>query len=310
MLARSFLLLLLTLPALAELSPGWVLVFEDTFKGSKLNTKKWSRIPYEEGVSHIAWRRYQSQDDALFRFTGKTLQLRGEYGLHRSQSNTDKPQQTYACAGIWSRDTFSFRYGKVEVKARFDGVQGCWPAIWLMPTGGDGWPKSGEIDLMEHLNDEDGVYQTVHFCHAGGGNASRTNRRNFADLRLADQNAWHTYGMEWTPKGITFTIDNIATATITPEQTNNTFGEGCKSFHLIIDQQIGGGWVEGSGKRGIDQATLSRKGAVLEIDSVRVWSSPEFRHATLSEKKSEAAPTPRPAKPPAACTGKKKAKRK
>lgn len=291
MLFRSSLLsLLFSAPIVAAISPDWVLVFEDTFKADKLNTKKWSVIPYENGVSHIAWRRYQSQDAELYRFTGKTLQLRGEHGLHRSQSNPDTPQQTYACAGIWSRDTFSFRYGKVEVKARFDGVQGCWPAIWLMPTNGEPWPKSGEIDLMEHLNNEAGVYQTVHFCNAGGGNASVTGRKNFADLKLPDQTAWHTYGMEWTPAGITFTIDNIITATISAEQTRHTFGENAKSFHLIIDQQIGGGWVEGSGAKGIDKQTLSRKGAVLEIDSVRVWSTPDFRHSSM--KKGDAKPKP------------------
>lgn len=283
-------------PALAAVAPDWVLVFEDTFKGDKLNTKKWSVIPYEEGVSHIAWRRYQSRDEKLFRFTGKSLQLRGEFGLHRTQSNPETPQQTYACAGIWSRDTFSFRYGKVEVKARFDGVQGCWPAIWLMPTGGESWPKSGEIDLMEHLNKEEAVYQTVHFCNAGGGAASRTHKQHFADLKLPDASAWHTYGMEWTEEGITFTLDGHTTATQTADQTNRTFGKDCKSFHLIIDQQIGGGWVEGSGAKGIDKETLSRSGAVLEIASVRVWAAPEFRHATLSAKRSQAAPKPKPAK--------------
>lgn len=304
---RPFLLLLCTLSAFAEVAPDWVLVFEDTFKDSKLNTKKWSRIPYEDGVSHIAWRKHQSQDDNLFRFTGKSLQLRGEFGLHRSQSTPTQAQQTYACAGIWSRDTFSFRYGKVEVMARFDGVQGCWPAIWLMPTGGESWPKSGEIDLMEHLNNEAGVYQTVHFCNANGSNASRTHHQNFTDLKRPDQAAWHTYGMEWTPEGISFTIDNIVTSTVTAEQTRHTFGAESKPFHLIIDQQIGGGWVEGSGSKGIDKATLSRKGAVLEIASVRVWSAPEYRHATLSAKRSEAAPKPKPAKnSPAAGKGRKK----
>lgn len=299
-MARCLLFLLLLCPAagtaLAAVNPEWVLVFEDQFKTPKLDTRKWSRIPYEDGVSHIAWRRYQSQDDKLFRLTGRTLCLCGEHGMHRTQSNPDTEQSTYACAGIWSRDTFSFRYGKVEVRARFDNVQGCWPAIWLMPTDGETWPRSGEIDLMEHLNQEDAVYQTVHFCNAGGGNASCSRRISFADLHLADGNAWHTYGMEWTPDGITFTIDNIATATVSAEQTRQTFGAECKSFHLIIDQQIGGSWVESSGRKGIDHETLRRKGATLEIDFVRVWSSPNYRHAGLSAKRSRSAPKPTPAK--------------
>lgn len=282
--------------ALAAVSPDWVLVFEDNFKGDKLNTKKWSVIPYEDGTAHIAWKRYQSQDAKLYRFTGKSLQLRGEFGQHRSQNNPDAPQPTYACAGIWSRDTFSFRFGKVEVKARFDGVQGCWPAIWLMPTNGESWPKSGEIDLMEHLNDDNSVYQTVHFCNEGGGATSRTSHKSFDELKLADSSAWHTYGMEWTPDGITFTIDGVTTATRTAAETRHTFGADSKPFHLIIDQQIGGGWVEGSGKKGIDKDTLSRRVAVLEVASVRVWSTPDFRHSTLSEKRSQAAPKPKAAK--------------
>lgn len=93
MLSRSFLpAYLLVSTALAAVSPDWVLVFEDTFKESKINTKKWSLIPYEEGASHIAWRRYQSRDKDFFRFTGKPLQLRGDFGEHRSQRNPAPPR--------------------------------------------------------------------------------------------------------------------------------------------------------------------------------------------------------------------------
>ncbi len=115
--------------------------------------------------------------------------------------------------------------------------------------------------------------------------------------------------MEWTEDGITFTLDGHATATQTADQTNRTFGKDCKTFHLIIDQQIGGGWVEGSGAKGIDKETLSRSGAVLEIASVRVWAAPEFRHATLSAKHSQADPKPKPAKAPNKATKAKRPKK-
>src|SRR3546814_9287021 len=60
----------------------------------------------------------------------------------------------YATGCISTKGKFAFRYGKLEVRAWFSGGQGSWPAIWLMPQEGvyGGWPQSGEIDVMEHLN--------------------------------------------------------------------------------------------------------------------------------------------------------------
>src|SRR3546814_19498058 len=65
---------------------------------------------------------------------------------------------------ISTKGKFAFRYGKLEVRAWFSGGQGSWPAIWLMPQEGvyGGWPQSGEIDVMEHLNRDTVVYQTLH----------------------------------------------------------------------------------------------------------------------------------------------------
>lgn len=137
---------------------NWELVFEDNFDGSSLNAHNWSRIDYA-GYNAPDWRKYQSRDESLVEFREKdgnsAMTLWGKYGDYTTQTNQTAPARTYACGGVYSLKTFSFQYGYVEVRARFDCVQGVWPAIWMMPKSDSiGWPVGGEIDIMEHLNYE------------------------------------------------------------------------------------------------------------------------------------------------------------
>lgn len=288
-------------PAVA--SDDWVLVFEDHFKGRKLDSSKWIKVPYVN-YQGADWRRYQSQDKKMYSFGGSSIKLWGRYGNYVTQSNQDAPKETYACGGIKSRGKFAFQYGRVEVKARFNCVQGCWPAIWMMPNSSPGgWPNGGEIDIMEHLNHEDKIYQTIHLPGGNGKHMSRgisphpkikiktprPSRRKNAPPPIA-VSEWHVYGVIWTPQSITFTLDGKPTGTINRNISPKwPFSWDNHTFYLIIDQQIGGKWVEGSGAKGIDKQTLAKKGAVLEIDYVKVYSSPQYKHKSAPVKKAPSA---------------------
>ena len=48
----------------------------------------------------------------------------------------------------------SWRYGKIEVRAKLPQGQGTWPAIWMLPekNGYGPWAASGEIDILEAVN--------------------------------------------------------------------------------------------------------------------------------------------------------------
>nr|AGA16572.1 Gram negative bacteria-binding protein 2 [Coptotermes formosanus] len=54
-------------------------------------------------------------------------------------------------ARIRTVESFSFTYGKVEVRAKLPAGDWIWPAIWLLPRFNfyGSWPSSGEIDLLE-----------------------------------------------------------------------------------------------------------------------------------------------------------------
>lgn len=52
---------------------------------------------------------------------------------------------------IRTKGVFSFRYGRVEARAKLPSGDWTWPAIWMLPEDKKygGWPASGEIDIVE-----------------------------------------------------------------------------------------------------------------------------------------------------------------
>lgn len=262
-------------------NPDWGLVFSDDFNGTTLDSSKWNKIDYVSwGVSD--WRKYQSRDDELVTMNGDgTVSLWGKYGDYTSQSDQSGANDTYACGGIFTDKTFTFQYGYVEVRAKFDCAKGAWPAIWMMPTNGP-WPQTGEIDLMEHLNYEGIVHQTLHYNNASGGkatagtvNASGGSTAYFTSQE--DKADFHTYGVEWTPDALTFYMDGKATMVKTTEANNPNwpFNKDNNPYYLLLDMQLGGSWVGEIGDIG--------DGVAMTIDYVHVYSQvPEPGSAALS----------------------------
>ena len=269
-------------------NPDWELVFQDefspsSFTGKKLKWgKKWNKIEYMS--THAPdWRKHQSRENALVipEKEKKTqfVRLKGVYGRYKSQSCQTGGKETFACGGIFTDKTFSFRYGYVEVRARFDCAKGVWPAIWLLPRSG-GWPKGGEIDIMEHVNHQKHVWQTIHLLHnSGNGDASTTIN---PQPTINDVSAWHTYGVEWAPGRITFYVDGAKTGSFTPEGFKYWPFDNDEEFYLLVDQQIGGNWP---GQANPNE--LKAKSINFDIDYVRVYSDPKYKFNTKKKKKTK-----------------------
>ena len=118
---------------------SWKLIFSDEFKTkSNFDAKKWSYATR----GNAAWTRYlTSSPDYVYQKKGN-LVVRMD---NKVIAGDDVP---YHSGGINTSGKFSFLYGKVEVRAKFKGGKGSWPAIWMMPehpAAYGGWPASGEI---------------------------------------------------------------------------------------------------------------------------------------------------------------------
>lgn len=116
---------------------------------------------------------------------------------------------------------FSFKYGRLEIRARLPRGDWIWPAMWMLPQQEvyGGWPRSGEVDLVEsrgnaNLKDSQGrlrglqaMSSTLHFGPAWNKNRyDKAHVDKFLDSEtLADD--FHVFAVEWDEKGFRFTLD-------------------------------------------------------------------------------------------------------
>lgn len=235
----------------------WKLVWSDEFKGDQLDRSVWSRC--ERGRSD--WNNTVSDRDDLVQVKDGVLRLTGI-----ANNNTDEDPAPYLTGAITSKGRYAFQHGKVTIRARFKSAQGAWPALWMLGAE-HGWPHGGEIDLMEHLNFDDIVYQTVHSNYTV--NIDKTNTPQKSSTAPIERDEWNTYGCEWNEDRIVFTVNGEHGHVYprVPEKGEEQWPFD-QPFYFIFSMQIGGGWVNAQG----DRPTIPEHyPAWMEVDWVRVY---------------------------------------
>jgi len=174
----------------------------------------------------------------------------------------------YTSARLVTKSKGDWLYGRIEVKAKYSGALGSWPAIWMLPTDWayGNWPSSGEIDIMEHVGyDTLNVHGTVHtnaYNH-------RIHTQKGAQFVLSDFEAnYHVYAVEWTESKIDFFVDDNKYFTFKKE-ARDTWKQWPfdKRFHLILNFAVGGDW---GGAKGVDDKAFPW---TMQVDYVRVYQS-------------------------------------
>lgn len=234
---------------------AWELVWQDEFEGDALDVSKWSRC--KRGTPD--WMNTMSDDPRLLKVENGVLHLLG-----MENDNKDKDDAPYITAGVTGQGKFAFQYGKVMIRARFKSAQGAWPALWMLGAE-RGWPANGEIDLMEHLNFDEIVYQTVHSEYTV--KIDKTNTPKTGTTVPINRDDWNIYGCEWDDNKIVFTVNGKATHRYPrmPELGEKQWPFN-QPFYFILSMQIGGNWVNGYGPTNPEHYP-----AGMEIDWVRLY---------------------------------------
>ena len=144
----------------------------------------------------------------------------------------------YTSARIKSQGRYSFTYGKVEIRAKLPSAAGTWPALWMLGSNITtvGWPKCGEIDIMEQKGwDKNKVSSALHNQSSSG------NTIHVKELDLITSTTdFHVYAVNWTPDEITFSVDGNEYYTYGPEDKTEVNWPYYKPQFIILNVAMGG----------------------------------------------------------------------
>ena len=244
---------------------GWKLVWSDEFDKPGLpDAKKWT---YETGFLRNSEAQYYTRarrENA--RVEGGNLIIEGRKEEYKGP---DGKAAHYTAASLTTEGLFELAYGRVEVRAKLPRGRGMWPAIWMLGTNikAIGWPKCGEIDIMEFVGHEpDTVFATVHwFGYEQGKHDSFGG--NLKEQKPSDD--FHVFAVEWFADRMDFYCDKTKVVTFPIEKAGvgdkNPFD---KPHYLLINLAIGGEW---GGQKGIDDSIFPQQ---YVIDYVRCYKKP------------------------------------
>jgi beta-glucanase (GH16 family) len=236
---------------------GYSLVWNDEFGGTDINPGNWV---FETGTgcpNLCGWGNNELQsyrrENAWIEDGVLVIEARKENHLGR----------LYTSARMKTQGRQSFKYGRFDIRALMPKGQGIWPAIWML---GDnitsvGWPKSGEIDIMELIGGkgrEKTTHGTLHWDY--NGHRYTGGSHTLASDTFADE--YHVFSIIWDETQIRWFVNETQfhTINITPEHMS----EFHEKFHFLLNIAVGGNWPGSP-----DDETLFPQ--QMKVDYIRVF---------------------------------------
>lgn len=243
---------------------NWDLVWSDEFNDSlaiKPDSTKWA---YDLGKGTDGWGNNELQ---FYTDRAENVSLDGAGNLVITALKESLAGSSFTSARIKTQGLFQTKYGRIEARLKTPYGPGVWPAFWMLgtDTDGTGWPKCGEIDIMELKGNAPNItHGTLHGPGYSGGNAITKMFALQNDRFDAD---FHIFAVEWYEDRIDFFVDEFLYQRI---DRSDVTGEWVfdHDFFIILNLAIGGEFVGFP----TDATSFPQK---LTVDYVRVYKNPE-----------------------------------
>jgi len=216
----------------------WTQVWSDEFNatnGTPLSSSTWTYDTGAGGWGNNELQNYQSGTANAWQ-TGGYMQIQARAESVGGAAYTSARVKTQGLRNFGSGDAAS-----VKIEARIQGTQGqgLLPALWTLGANISTvpWPGCGEIDIMEHVNNDPNVVMTLHWDN--GGHVQNT----FGSAAVGSTfGQWHTYAITWTASAITTVVDGVSAGSMSIANNVN----GTEEFHaphfLLANIAVGGNW--------------------------------------------------------------------
>lgn len=205
--------------------PSYTLVWSDEFNGSSIDSSAWNYNIGGHGWGNNEQQYYTDKNAAIVNgnlvITGKAEKIN---------------DNGYTSTRITTKGKHEFQYGKIEARIKITPGQGLWPAFWMLGANIDnvGWPKCGEIDIMEHINADSVFYGTLHWV-----NNEKVSAGNHMNAAPGD---YHVYAIEWDADSISWLLDDAKFHSVEIRNNMNSTEEFHQPFFILINLAIGGDW--------------------------------------------------------------------
>ena len=214
---------------------GKTLVWADEFNGSTLNASDWN-YDVGDGCPNCGWGNneleYYTAGDNLYMSQGKMIiEARKE----------SKGSKNYTSSRLTTMGKRSFKFGRIDIRAKLPQGQGIWPALWMLgdnfPTAG--WPTCGEIDIMEFLgNNLTKVYSTIHFK---SGTGSRNIEKSYINATpIPDE--YHVWSLVWETDKMRMLIDDKLIGEFLVSDLGGATYPFNDKFFFLFNVAVGGNW--------------------------------------------------------------------
>ncbi len=237
--------------------PSMQLVWAEEFDGAALDESVWN---YELGdgcPDLCGWGNSELQSYAQ---DESNVKLQDGKLVITALENTSEPD--FTSARITTQDKQLVQFGRIDIRAKLPEGQGIWPAIWMLGTNITtvGWPRCGEIDIMELVGHEPNkVHGTVHYDvqgHKFTGNSFEKTQGNFSD-------EFHVFTILWEENSIKWFVDYDLYYQISAGSIGSTYPFNAQ-FFFILNIAVGGQWPGNP-----DESTQFPQ--QMEVDYIRVF---------------------------------------
>lgn len=252
---RQYYILLGSLLILGCKSNKSSLIFSEEFEGDVLNEEIWN-FELGDGCPNLCgWGNNEPQV-----YTKKNHQLKDGFLKITAEHHNNR----YTSTRITTKDKFEFTYGRVEARIKLPSGQGVWPAFWMLGSNIDevGWPKCGEIDIMEYVGKEPGkVFNSLH-TQSSHGNTINTKKTPIQNI----ENGFHIYEANWTKDKIEFSVNGELLYTFQPIDKNEDIWPFDQPFYMLLNLAVGGNF----GGPEIDNSIFPQE---YSIDYIKVYKN-------------------------------------